>query len=164
MVPLIGDRTPKPVIEAPGNQFQGSLSPDGRWIAYTSTESGANNIYVQPFPPTGAKYQVSTILARSPLWSRDGRRLFFMESQGNVGRVMSVDVQTQPGFTLGTPTPVLSDVSSNAGAWPYDVMPDDQHIVAVLFDSDSAPRDASRAEIRVVLNWFEELKQRVPAP
>jgi|RhiMethySRZTD1v2_1073278.scaffolds.fasta_scaffold01501_24 eukaryotic-like serine/threonine-protein kinase len=159
-MPLRGEAVPKPLIEGPSNQFQPSFSPDGRWIAYASVESGEPRVYVQPFPPSGAKYEVSTTTARAPLWSADSRRLYFLEIEsGNLTRVMSVDVETHAGFVFSNPTPVIEGVDRGGGAWPYAVMRDGR--LLALLRGDAAEGTAAKPEIRVTLNWFEELKARV---
>jgi len=159
---LDADRKSEPVFEAPGNQLEGSLSPDGRWLAYTSSEAGQTlMIFVQPYPPTGAKYQITTTPTSDPLWSPDGRRLFYTDTTPNPDLLMSLDVRADSGFTtLGAPTLVFERIPQ-AASWPFDVTPDGTGFVMVVNAGDA---DAERAnpEIRVTLNWFEELRQRVP--
>jgi hypothetical protein len=165
MVPLDGDRTPQPVIQAPANQFQASLSPDGRWIAYDSIENvGLPTIYVQPVPPTGEKYQVTTTNTRAPLWSEDGRRLYFLEliGGGNRRRLMSVDVETRGGFSFGSPRPLFDGVDNAGGTWPY-VVARGERWLALTRVADANGEGPPATEMRVTLNWFEELKQRVSA-
>jgi serine/threonine-protein kinase len=164
MIPLQGDRKPQPAIQMAGNQFQPSLSADGRWIAYVSLESaGLPTVFVQPFPPTGARYQVSTIDARAPLWSADGRQLYYLERAGglNVRRLMAVDVETSGGFAIGRPRPIFDRVD-NGGAWPYAVARDGRWLAVVRSDGGDAANPQG-PDLRVTLNWFEELRQRVPA-
>jgi Tol biopolymer transport system component len=162
MLPLEGDRKLQPAIEGPGNQFEASLSPDGRWMVYTSSESGRAEVYVQPFPPTGAKYQITTTEGHDPLWSTDGRQIFYLaEGVGNNHRLVSVDVRTDSGFAVANPTRLFEEVWDTGGGWPYDVTPDGQFVVLTR-PTDAGPEAASNPEIRVTLNWFEELRQRVP--
>src|SRR5262245_11553537 len=92
---LDGDHKTKSLISGETNQFQAYFSPDGRWIVYTSTESGQPEIYVQPFPPTGAKYQITTTGGASPLWSPDGKQIFYIGITGPQRQLSSVDVHTQ---------------------------------------------------------------------
>ena len=163
MFTLEGDRKPLPLIEGPGSQQDANVSPDGRWIAYTSSESGRNGIYVQPLPPTGAKYQITATRPSRPVWSPDGRQIFFLEQRPNSdtgASLMSVDVRTQPGFSYSNPTR-LTDEIRNLGNRPYTVMPDGR--VMFLHRPAATPDQRPRnPEIRVTLNWFEELEQRVP--
>jgi Tol biopolymer transport system component len=161
-VPMTGDRKPRPLIEGPSNQFQASFSRDGRWIAYGTAEGGSPRVYVQPFPPTGRKELVATADARSPLWSPDGKQLFYLENlPANLGRLTAVDIDTENGFrVVGKPQPIFDGVDRSAGPWPYAIT-DNGRFVVVLREDD-ATSSASAVEIRVTLNWFEDLKQRVP--
>ena len=146
------------------------FSPDGRWVAYESgTGRGTGVVYVQPFPATGATYQVPVLEAggyRHPLWSPDGKELFFMI--GGDSRMKVAGVTTRPGFVLGNPAPVprplfrdsLTDV-----ARPWDITPDGQRFVVTTGVGAAGQAESGMAvvqQIQVVLNWFEELKQRVP--
>jgi eukaryotic-like serine/threonine-protein kinase len=164
MFPMDGNRQPKPLIEVPkSNQGRASFSPDGRWIAYQSTESGTQKVYVQPFPPTGAKYQVTTELAESPLWAPDGKQLFYVSPIGNYS-IVSRDVQTQPNFTFGSPKQVvgLNGFQANGPGRPYDMTPDGKHFILLMQNFGIESGDTRLSQINVVLNWFEELTQRVP--
>ncbi len=163
MLPLTGDRKPRGVIEGQGNQSGASLSPDGRWMTYASDESGRDEVYVQPFPPTGAKYQVTTNYAHDPLWSPDGRQIFYLQHPGAITHfLMSVDVRTDAGFTVANPTRLFDQVFDTSGAWPYDVSPDGREFVITMNPAVAGTGATPRTEIRVTLNWFEELRQRVP--
>ena len=95
----------QPLVAAPLDQNGGQWSPDGRWIAYASQESGRNEIFVLPFPLTGERWRISTAGGSEPLWSPDGRELFYRAA----GQIMAVDVRTSPGFTVGTPRALFPD-------------------------------------------------------
>ncbi len=95
ILPLNGDRKPVPFAQAPFNEAWASFSPDGKWIAYSSDESGNYQVYVQPFPPTGDKTQISVDIGLTPFWRRDGKELFFLTSDN---RVFSVDVELGAKF------------------------------------------------------------------
>ena len=162
MMPLDGDREPRPFLETPFNELAAMFSPDGLWVAYVSDESGRNEVYVLPFPGPGGKRQISTEGGGHPQWARDGRELFYL----NDLQMMAVDIETEPDFTVGTPTPLFEGgfVSRAGGPFPvYDVSADGQRFLMVqsasLIDSEAAP-----PQINIVLNWFEELKERVPVP
>jgi serine/threonine-protein kinase len=166
ILPLEGDRKPQLVIDNPGNQYDPSFSPDGRWIAYGSSESGRDAIYVQPYPPTGAKYQITTANSYDPLWSPKGRQIFYTEGphgypSGGFGPLISVDVRTESGITYANPTRLFDSVLFS-GNWPYDVTPDGSRFVVLRPAGDAGGKTAPNPEIRVTLNWFEELRQRVP--
>ena len=158
LLPLEGDRTPVPFLDTPFTERGPMFSPDGKWIAYVSNESGRNEVYVQPYPGPGGKRQISTDGGVEPVWSANGRELFYREGT----QMVAVAVGTQPTFTAGTPQVLFAgaeyplDTSGHPG---YDVSADGQH-----FLMKSVPQDAGSTPLYVVLNWFEELKERVPVP
>jgi serine/threonine-protein kinase len=160
IMPLIGDHAPKPLIAAASVQAQAFLSPDGRWIVYTSGESGPQ-IYVQPFPPvSGVKYQITTTGGFSPVWSPDGKQIFYISPDR---QLISVDVRTQPTFVFANPTklPVAATVRPGENVRPYDIAPDGKQFLIVTSGSEPSEKPA-QPQFRITLNWFEELKQRVP--
>ena len=131
-----------------------SLSPDGRFIAYASNESGQDEIYVQPFPEGGRRTTVSNNGGQQPRWSRDGRELFYVE--GTTLTVVSVD--TSATFSVRSRTP-LFEHPNLANSWypQYDISADGQRFIIptpVEDDPDAKPM------IRVVQNWAEELRHR----
>lgn len=149
------------------------FSPDGRWVAYSAqlTRERVQDrlVYVQPFPATGATYQIPALEAggyRHPRWSPDGKELFYWIG-GDV-RMRAATVITQPTFAFGNPTPVPNPPSwldsANDLARQYDVAPDGQRFIGRLLPGSAVATGAPmNAEIQVVLNWFEELKARVAA-
>jgi eukaryotic-like serine/threonine-protein kinase len=140
------------------NESVPRFSPDGHWLAYISDESGRWEIYVQPYPGPGGKWQISTEGGTEPVWNRNGRELFYRS--GN--KMMAVDITTQPGFAAGKPRMLFEGqyVPTPATSPNYDVSPDGQRFL-MLKPSEST--EAAPTQINVVLNWFEELKRRVPA-
>jgi len=100
ILPLSGDRKPRVYLQTPFNEYNAAISPDGHWLAYTSDESGRNEVYVQPFPGPGAKFQVSTGGGDWAGWSPDGRELSFFTSDG---RLMVSAIQTRPTFHAAVP-------------------------------------------------------------
>jgi Tol biopolymer transport system component len=157
-------RQPVPLI--PGWASNSSLSPRGEWLAYMSMKSASElgtDVYVERFPPrSGAKHLVSTDGGGDPLWSPDGKQLFYVQPKGGQGQIVSVDVQTQPTFSFGKATPLPIDDLVRGGARQYDISPDGRYFVVTL-PAASSGADGVRAEqITVALNWFEELKARVP--
>ena len=162
MMPVDGDRELRPFLETPFNELAPMFSPNGNWVAYVSDESGRNEVYVVPFPGPGGKRQISTQGGGDPQWARDGRELFYL----NDLQMMAVEIETEPDFALGTPTPLFEGgfVYGAQGPIPvYDVSADGQRFLmvgnATSIDSEAAP-----PQINIVLNWFEELKERVPVP
>jgi len=151
---------------AKGKAPEGSpkFSPDGRWLAYCSSESGKPQVYVQAYPGPGARIQVSGDGGTDPVWKRSGGELFYR----NGDSMMAVAVSTAPTFTAGRPQELwkghyshgMSSSCGSPGATSsnYDVTADGQRF---LFLNAG---EQARAEISVVLNWTEELKQRTAAP
>jgi len=136
-----------------------ALSPDMRWIAYRSNSDGASALSVEPFPPTGSKYLIGNGIY--PVWSRDGHDLIFR--QLTTGEIMVTHVSTQSGFSFTNPEILSSgfaERASNASVRNHDMLPDGRFIGIV---SAGAAGAATPDRINVVLNWFEELKQKVPA-
>ena len=163
------DAKAKVLIDAPSSdQRDSSVSPDGRWITYHSTESGRTEIYVEPFPPTGAKYQITTTLGYLPVWSSDGKQIVYVQNTAGIGDIMSVDVQTQPSFVFGKPVPLpIKGIIQNGGQGNprgYDISPDGKQFVVMLSASDAESGARQTQQIYAVLNWFEDLKRRVPVP
>jgi len=170
VLPLSGDRKPFPLLHASFNESHGQISPDGRWLAYYSNETGRAEVYVQPFPSGAGKWQVSTNGGWFPRWRRDGRELFYM-SQASGGKMMSVDV-TSTGLTFeaGSPkelfdSPYVNLVHTGTapGASQYHafvVSPDGQRFL--IPHPPSIDVAALAMPIVVVENWFTELQQRVP--
>jgi serine/threonine-protein kinase len=143
----------------------GSLfSPDGRWVAYSSNEMGPNRVYVQPFPPTGAKYQVyakETDGGHHVLWSPDGKELFYNPRPGGYE---VVNVTTTPTVAFGNPAALPRPFQTGPPQVrrPFDMMPNGKFVGLATPGQLSAAGSLGQLEIHVVLNWFEELKQRVP--
>ena len=140
------------------------FSPDGRWVAYSSFSGGAGGGYVQPFPATGARYQIPKLtFDYHPLWTSDGKELFYLPV---AGRFAVVSVQMQPSFTFGNPVEMTtvtftqSHVSNDVRN--YDLTPTGKFVALVDPQEQSRSGTSAAPEIRVVLNWFEELKRLVP--
>ncbi len=142
------------------------FSPDGRWVAYASQEGRSSTaVYVQPFPPTGAKYQISKTAAAAhhPMWSPDGAELLFA---GGLGAPLNaVRITTQPSFTVGEAIPVASPfyLAAPNVERPFDISRDGQHFLGLIVAAQTQSGAPAAQQIQVVLNWFEELKARVPS-
>jgi len=156
----LSDRKAQPYLRTPFNEGNPRFSPDGLWIAYVSDESGRTEVYVQPYPGPGGKWQVSKDGGTEPVWNRNGRELFYRS--GN--KMMAVEITTQPNFALGNPR-MLFEGPYALSAVPvsnYDVSPDGKRFL-MLKPADEGQGQAASTQINVVLNWSEELKRRVPA-
>jgi serine/threonine-protein kinase len=157
-----GTRRIAPVIQTPADDLNAEVSPDGRWIAYDSNESGQFETYVRQYPDTdrGRRWQVSADGGRQPLWSADGRELFYRDVAGNV---LAVSVALAPVFAPGAVVKAI-DGSGYAGSGAsgsgrkYDVAKDGRFLMIKY-----APEaDYARRTVVVVQNWFEELRRLAP--
>jgi serine/threonine protein kinase len=160
-----GDHTIKLLLHAEYNQVHPNISPDGKYIAYMSAESGKGQmeIYVRPFPEVNkGKFQISTSGGESPLWSPDGRELFYRSK----GAVMAVSIDNKSTFTPGRPGMLFQGPYATgyqeSPAW--DISPDGKRFVMIKQPAASAASStaAGPRKINIIVNWFEELKQRVP--
>jgi serine/threonine-protein kinase len=129
------------------------FSPDGKWIAYTSRETGRDEVYVQPFPGPGRRWQVSSNGGNTPRWGRGGREVIFRLSDRK--RFMTAAVTYQPSFAIGKPT-LLFDVQGTL-TFDYDISPDGE-----TFAVTNSVQSNMATRVNIVENWFEELKTRVP--
>ena len=140
-----------------GEQLNGArIAPTGDWLAYMSTETGQPEVYVRSWPALGRPERVSTAGAANPRWSQDGRTLFFHGEDG----VYSVSFQPGTETGIGLPQRLVPvRLERDAAGAGYDVTADGSRVVAIQPEQPDA-----RRSVRVVLNWFEELKERVPVP
>ena len=139
------EKAPRPFLQSQYAETAAVFSPDGRWLAYASDESGRPEVYVQPFPGPGSKSQVSTAAGGQPRWRRDGRELFYREPSG---RFMAVPATVRGGsFEVGTPQP-LFELRANTPGTQYDVTADGQRFIV------SVPLHAEgTSPLTLVLNW-----------
>jgi Tol biopolymer transport system component len=156
MVDSEGKEKPQPLVVEPGDQANAVISPDGHWLAYHSSEAG--EIYVRPFPNVAdGKWQLVTKGAKWPLWSRDGKELFYVTARG----IMSIAVDTsQQTFHWGSPT-LLFEASYSAfpglaGPRNYDQAPDGRFLVI------KERQGTSPGALVIVKNWFDEIKRLAP--
>jgi len=159
VMPLGTDRTPRPLLNSPANESWAELSPDGKWLAYGSDSSGRPEVYVQSFPGPGTREQISSGGGDSPLWNRNGRELFYLsrgEAPGTI-RVNTVDVTLGSTVTAGTPRQLFEGrFGRTGGPTAYDVSLDGSRL---LMSESLVPPIQPVTRIRVVLNWFEELRR-----
>jgi dipeptidyl aminopeptidase/acylaminoacyl peptidase len=149
VLPLEGERKPTPLVQTPFSDFQGCFSPDGRFLAFDSTESGRTEVYVQAYPGPGGKWQVSTEGGQDPLWAPGGRELFYRSGD----ELMAVDVQTAPEFKTSAPHVLFESRFSG-----YAVAPDGRFLVVRPAAQDTGP-----AQLQVVVGWFDELREKLGA-
>ena len=138
-------------------EWSASLSPDGRWLAYKSNNTGRDEVYVRPFPDAGqGLVQVSTDGGLDPVWAHSGRELFYRNA---ANELVSVPVTGDPTFAAGQQEVLFSmaDYLPSNGHPMYTVSPDDQRFVMLRMGDE----DAASAEAYLVINWFEELRQRM---
>jgi eukaryotic-like serine/threonine-protein kinase len=149
----MSDRTTRPWLQTPLDETDGRFSPDGHWIAYVSDQTGRPEVWVRPFPGPGAPVRVSPDGGRNPMWSRDGRELFYE----NGPKVLSTPVVTQESdLRVGTPRMLFEGGFVPGSARSFDVGPDGRFLMIEANDT------ATSASIVVVQNWFEELKRLAP--
>ena len=147
---LSGSGEPSLVVESPASLTTHQLSPDGRYLAYTSDESGGRDVYVISFPDTAQRWTISAAGGDQPVWSRDGRELFYRVDD----KMMVVDVSTTPEFSASTPRELFRGSFIWGGNTEYDVSPDGDRFAMI--------EGENTAEIRVTLHFDEELRQRLP--
>lgn len=151
VLPLFGDMKPYVVLQTQFNETHGRLSPDTRWLAYVSNESGRNEVYVQSFPPSGGKWQLSTTGGAQPHWRADGKELFYMTPDR---KLMAVDVNSQQSFGVGAPKLLFqTTVARYEAPNRYAVSRDGQRFLV-----NSAVEEVSHT-MTVVLNWTSEIKR-----
>ena len=162
IVSMEGGQAEELLIEEPFVQTYPDVSRDGRWIAYGSSESGQVEVYVRPFPNVDqGKWQISRDGGGVPLWGPDGRELFY---RGVDGEMMVVSIDVEPTFNPGNPALVFEAghlLPTSGIARAFDISPDGQRFLMI---TQSSPEDSTTAasQINVVLNWHEELLERVP--
>jgi serine/threonine-protein kinase len=147
-----------PFLNTKAREGWPEYSPDGRWLAYALDESGRMEVWVRPFPGPGGRWQISKEGGGEPIWSKDGRQLFYRQS----GQVWVVDIRTDGGFSASKPRLLFEKTGfhlTNA-VRNWDLCPDGQGFLMVKSE-ESKPRPVT--EMILVQNWFEELKRLVPS-
>jgi hypothetical protein len=155
MLELGVGRTTRPFLREPFNEVQPRLSPVGHWLAYVSDRSGRPEVYIQSYPDSLMRWQISTDGGREPIWARDGRELFYR----NDDKVMSVEIAEGAIFKASPPRLLFAGNyvrdENNIG---MDVDPDGRRFLMIQSSNQEPPV----THINMVLNWFEELKRRLP--
>jgi serine/threonine-protein kinase len=160
-LPLDDGREPQQLVDGSGEELEPSFSPDGRWLAYVSTETGRFEVFVAAFPDTSSRRQITVDGGRAPKWSRDGRELVYRSG----GRMFAVPLDTTRGVSTGKPQ-MLFDASGyvlgaprGSGVLGVDdgLAPDGRFLMVKPGPEEQAP-----PSLHVVLNWVSELNRRVP--
>ena len=158
-VSLDGRRQVIPLLQTAAGEGSTEVSPSGRWMAYSSDESGQVEVYVRPFPDSDReRWKVSLGGGKQPLWSRDGRELFYLTL---TGAMMAIPVSETPDLSLGQPVKLFDDAgyAHITGARSYDRAKDGRFLITKA----QRPSGTSAASSLVIVhNWFEELKRMVP--
>ena len=162
-----GGRGAAAIVQSPSFDFWPAVSPDGRWLAYASDASGRFEIHVRPYAGAGRTEVISTEGGDSPVWSRNGRELFFLSLQDKEGMraMMAVPVRSDPARPFGTPQPLFrfrdAELRFYSTPFPgYDVSGDGQRFFVT--QAVASPPVPPATTVHVVQNWFEELKAKVP--
>ena len=154
-------RRTTPFLNSRAAEAGPEFSPDGRWLAYTSDETGRLEVYVRPFPGPGGKWLISQEGGREPVWARSGKQLYYRSLDGK--EVWAVDVQTGAGFAASKPRRLLQLTEAMITGYPnrtWDVSPDGQRFLMVKLEDI---RLTPVTELVLVVNWVEDLKRLAPA-
>lgn len=145
LLPLLENGKPTPLIRTPSNEFQAQISPDGKWLAYASDETGSLEIYVDTFPTPERRRQISTNGGSEPQWRGDGRELFYLSTDG---KLMSVDVRIGEAFESGEPRQLFQARVSGIDRNHYVAARDGSRFLISTLPEPTAP-----VPITVVVNW-----------
>ncbi len=154
VLPLAGERKPRPLIRTKFSVYDARFSPDGSWVAYASDEPGRYEIFVQPYPGPGPRWQISAEGGEQPRWSHSGRELYYR----NGDKIMAADVETKPTFRARPPRMLFEGKYFSSGEDSYEVSPDGTRFLMIRPD----PEESGPALVKVVTNWFDEVTRRVP--
>jgi hypothetical protein len=151
VLPLEGERKPEPFLQTAADEGAATTSPDGRFLAYVSNGSGRAEVYVQTFPRSDGKWQVSTEGGKEPVWARNGGELFYR----NDDKMMAVSVETEPTFSAAKPRVLFADPYVKHGWFVpnYDVSPDGQSFLMLKREGKQ-----EAAQLVLVQNWPELLR------
>jgi Tol biopolymer transport system component len=151
------DSLPRDLIRGTADSYEIAISPNGRWLAYVSEESGTAEVYVRPFPNVdSARIAISVGGGVEPLWSRDGTELFYRSSRGDA---MTTAVSTTTTFSHSQPVLMFSNPGFSVGSYfrGWDVHPDGRFLM-------SKTEGSNTSELEVILNWTRELERLEVAP
>jgi dipeptidyl aminopeptidase/acylaminoacyl peptidase len=143
-LPTFGNRRPFPVAQAGFREASAVFSPNGRWIAFTTNETGLGNVFVQQFPGPGERHQVSTEGGSQPIWRDDGKELFYLASNGSL---IAVPINPTDQFELGTPR-ALFLAGAPRFSTGYTVTKDGQRFLV-----NARPQQSTNMRLTAVVNW-----------
>jgi serine/threonine-protein kinase len=160
------DGEPTPLLAEGYDEFDPAISPDGRWIAYASDETGSDQIYVRPFPDvTSGRWQVSSEPARYPRWAHDSRTLYYQDT-GASPAMWKVEYAADRIFEPGPPVRIFGAPPGWTGSAQfgesYEIAPDDEGFIIAVSGGSSLGEGDARSRVVLVNNFMEELKRRVP--
>ena len=156
ILPLLGNRKPFPFLNSDSDESEASFSPNGKWLAYVSDESGRREVYIVPFPKPDGRWQVSTEGGEGPRWRRDGKELFYVSP---ANKLMAVKVlESGEGLSIGSPRALFqtNPPESLWAGWRFDVTADGKRFLVVT----RQPEQSSAEPVTLVVNWPALLKQR----
>ncbi|MBI1896075.1 MAG: PD40 domain-containing protein [Acidobacteria bacterium] len=153
---------PEPFLTTPFLEWAPAFSPDGRWLAYSSNESGIHEVYVRSFPDSGAKWQVSSGGGGYPIWSRAQPELFYQRGDGRI--VVVKYAVNGDSFVPGVRT-LWSNTTISPGLYSpnFDLMPEGDRVLALVPPPGAAEEEKPQTRLTFLLNFFDELKRRMPA-
>jgi len=155
MLPLLGDKKPFPFLTGDSNEFEASFSPNGKWLAYVSDESGRNEVYIVPFPKRSGRWQVSTEGGEAPHWQRDEKELFYVSP---ANKLMATEVlESGTSLSIGSSRALFqtNPPASLWASWRFDVTADGRKFLVVT----RQPEQPSAEPVTLVANWPALLKQ-----
>jgi hypothetical protein len=142
------DRKPAPLVKTPFDEDNPAFSPDGKWLAYQSNQSGSWEVYVQAYPSSGRRWSISNGGGTDPMWVSGGRELAYRNGQS----VMSVSIQTSPEFRAGDPAKLFETPDTL-----LDVLPDGRFLMIRV----TPPPPVT--SLNLIVNWFDELRRKTAA-
>ena len=164
LLPMEGDRKPRAFLESRFNPTHAEFSPDGKWMAYVSNESGSPAVYVQPYPGPGEKIRISTSGGTEPIWTANGKELLYRSFTSSGLGFFSAAIRSLSPFRVDTPRLLFEakfgDYDSTTPTRGWDVSADGQRFLLVR---PAGPAEKPVTVVHVVLNWAEELKRLAPA-
>jgi serine/threonine-protein kinase len=152
VIPLVGDKTPWKYLDTKKDEYESALSPNGKWIAYLTDETGSYQIFVRSFPNKEGKWQISNDVAEEPRWSPDGKFLYYRKSS----QLMVVPVTTTGTFSSGVPSVLIKNFPAQNvdSGISYDITSDGNYFITT-----QPAKGISYKNISVVVHWTDEIQK-----